>query len=448
MEQMTYPKMLKEVCERVRQKDIVEVWDYSQVNVDILKSQGIQARHVPLQTTPEDVAKLKSYIPSKPEFDVGFCGVVPDRRMRILQQLGEKGLKVVLCNTTYGEERDRILAKCRVQLNIHQTDVHKVYESTRCNHWLDAGIPVISETSLDDDPRCINVSYDALVETVVKFCKDPAIPLKNTKLQWIDSTLFNGDLIVQLRLQYLYPHVDKIYICEQRYTHQGTKKDVLYFDLYKDWFTPYKDKLVFLVDETPYSGETWVHENAHRNYAATRIVKDNKDTQYIVTVCDCDELPDVAMILGNMERIYETTREGALYMEQQFFYYNLNWYMSKWYSPFIMNNTLLTKYKTFQGFRDKVLPHSVDRMFPCGWHCSYFMPTQEILRKIRSFAHLEHNIPSITDETHIIKSIETGTDLFKRAGTVLYPSPIPLEQFPKEFRQFHRYILSLQQQQQ
>ena len=465
MEQLTYPKMLREVCERSRRNDIVEVWDYSLVNVNILQSHGIVAKHVPLRTTPEDIAKLKSYIPSTPVYDVGFCGVAPPRRMKLLEEIGKKGLKLLLCNTTYGEERDRLLASCRVHINIHQSDEHTVYESTRCNHWLEAGIPVISEHSLDDDPRCRNVSYETLVETVVEFCK------KTSNIQWIDSILFNGDSIMQLRLQYLYPHIDKMYICEQLYTHQGTKKEQLYIDLYKDWFAPYLDKVVFLVDETDYSNysdtlyleelkkfgghgtelytlyknKSWNYEIAHRNYAAKKILETHKGQHYIVSVCDCDEIPDAAVVKANLTRLYDATTQGAVYMEQLFMYYNLNWLASKWYKAFFVNNRLLERYSTFQGFRDKLFPCSPARTIPCGWHCSFFMTIQEIIRKLQSFAHSEHNIPEYTNELHVSRCIQTGNDLFRRGSTLLQPNPIQLEQFPKELQQFHSYIRKLQQ---
>jgi len=171
IEQLTRPKILDEVYKRAIQSDIVEVWDYSPVNVRLLQSRGIAAKYVPVQTPLEIIQTLQSYIPPVPMYDIGFCGVAPERRMKLIQQLAAKGLKVLLLHGTYMKDRDRMLASCKIHLNIHQTDDHKVFEIIRCDPWLKAGIPILSEHSLEDDPRCINVSYDTLVETAFALCR-------------------------------------------------------------------------------------------------------------------------------------------------------------------------------------------------------------------------------------------------------------------------------------
>jgi hypothetical protein len=168
-EQLTVPKYLEEVVERAKQPDILEVWDYSEVNTKLLQQNGIQVRHVPVKTTPERVASLKHLLATEPkEYDCGFCGVAPPRRLEIVEKLGQQGVKVLLMTQTYGPERDRMLARCRFQLNIHQTDKHTVFEATRCDPWLEAGQQIVSEDSLDNDSRCINVPYDKLVEAAVE----------------------------------------------------------------------------------------------------------------------------------------------------------------------------------------------------------------------------------------------------------------------------------------
>ena len=165
-------------------------------------------------------------------------------------------------------------------------------------------------------------------------------------IYWLDSILFNGDLIIKLRLKYMYKHVHKFYICEQRYTHQGQRKDILYIESCKEWFEPYLDKIIFLVDESiPNLSIQWSYENSHRNYAVNKILKDNEGTDYIVSVCDCDEIPDVNVVNNTIQLLYNKTIEGAVHMQQYLMCYNLNWYCSKWNSSFFLNNITLQKYK-------------------------------------------------------------------------------------------------------
>jgi hypothetical protein len=169
IEQLTRPKILKEVVDRAKQPDIVEVWDYSQVNVALLREQGIDAKHVPVKTTKERIQYYKNLLANEPKiYDIGFCGVVPERRLSILQELTKRGLTVLMMSTLYGPARDIQLARCKFQINIHQTDEHKVFESIRCDPWLSAGQPILSEIGLDFDLRCHIAWYTELVDAAVK----------------------------------------------------------------------------------------------------------------------------------------------------------------------------------------------------------------------------------------------------------------------------------------
>ena len=57
------------------------------------------------------------------------------------------------------------LGKCKIILNIHYSNTYNVFEVFRCGPWLEIGVPVISETSLDIDPRCISTTYANFIKT-------------------------------------------------------------------------------------------------------------------------------------------------------------------------------------------------------------------------------------------------------------------------------------------
>jgi len=167
-EQLTRDSQLKLLLATAASPSCKEVWDYSAANVRILAEHGVAARHVPLQSSQEYRARLLGY---RHEggllYDFGFCGHLSPRRLAVLEALRAAG-KTVQVAQCYGEARDRLLAASRIHLNIHCDDDYQVFESNRCNHWLDIGVPVVSEASLDDDPRCQVVSYDRMVP----FCLD------------------------------------------------------------------------------------------------------------------------------------------------------------------------------------------------------------------------------------------------------------------------------------
>ncbi len=166
-EQLTRSDQKMGVIARARQPDIAEVWDYSAVNCEILRHAGITARHVPLRCVGAELEKIRGFIQSATrDYDVGFCGAMSPRRRIILDELAAQGLSVHIV-TSSGDERDRELARCRCILNIHYMSNYGVFESVRCEQWLAAGVPVLSEFSLDNDLRCFNVPYDALVSATV-----------------------------------------------------------------------------------------------------------------------------------------------------------------------------------------------------------------------------------------------------------------------------------------
>jgi hypothetical protein len=157
------------VLHRATKADVAEVWDYSQVNVDIWKEHGITARLVPLQTPDDYIQMLRNFRSSLPiQWDVGFCGYISgNHRPPILAALAAAGLSVRIIRKT-GIERDKELAQCHVLVNIHYNPTYKVWESHRCQAWIDIGVPIVSEHSLDDNPGCVNVPYECLVEETVR----------------------------------------------------------------------------------------------------------------------------------------------------------------------------------------------------------------------------------------------------------------------------------------
>ena len=54
----------------------------------------------------------------------------------------------------------KLFQNCKILLNIHADETFQVFESARCIPFLDAGIPVWTETAYDIDTRC-NKKFDA-----------------------------------------------------------------------------------------------------------------------------------------------------------------------------------------------------------------------------------------------------------------------------------------------
>ena len=149
----------------------VRVYDYSTANTVYLKSPFTLSPY--LNNQPETIL-LESLLLSSPKrYDIAFIGHPSSRRMLVLQQLRERGFTIWFSNQEFGIERDIQVAQCKLLLNIHWSETACIFESIRCNRWLFAGLPVITEQSIDkpNHPLLTIASYDDLVETVQRVLK-------------------------------------------------------------------------------------------------------------------------------------------------------------------------------------------------------------------------------------------------------------------------------------
>jgi len=165
IEQMTREKIRTYSIPRIMKDDVMEVWDYSIANTAILKNYTKNVKHVPMRLTLDTIIKYRNYRKNS-EYDVVFCGELSEYRNHILTQIEQKGFTVQRIRDNYTSSRDIIIGKARILLNIHYNEEYKIFESIRCEPWMASGMTVVSESSLDNSTRCINVPYQELVEKV------------------------------------------------------------------------------------------------------------------------------------------------------------------------------------------------------------------------------------------------------------------------------------------
>jgi hypothetical protein len=168
-EQLTRPDVLDFAKIQKNNSNIIEIWDYSQANIKIWQSLGAyNVKHVPLKLWPEYKQEIESYNLSKTYlYDVGFCGWISgNRRMSMISKIKNSNIRLKTIDGIYGRERDTILAKCKIILNIHFDTHYNIFEQLRCFPWLDTGKTVVSENSLDNDQRCVNVEYEDIPKTL------------------------------------------------------------------------------------------------------------------------------------------------------------------------------------------------------------------------------------------------------------------------------------------
>ena len=127
------------------------VIDYSERNRAWLNRElKVEAEILMLGHEPE----LERIAPaSEQDIDVLFYGALTPRRKEILIALQRTGLRVVVLEGVpliFGNERDALIARSRVVLNLHAYDTH-IFEQVRVNYLLINGKAVVSEVAADTE---------------------------------------------------------------------------------------------------------------------------------------------------------------------------------------------------------------------------------------------------------------------------------------------------------
>ena len=148
-----------------------ETWDYSHANMNFLKTQGVtNIKFLGIGYHPKlnRIKKLQIH-----DIDVLFYGSVNDRRQKIINELKYYGSKVVTVFGVYGDERDKLIARSKIILNIHRYD-HKIYEIVRVFYLMSNSKAIVSEMASDTDinPIYIDGFYSADYDHIAQSCND------------------------------------------------------------------------------------------------------------------------------------------------------------------------------------------------------------------------------------------------------------------------------------
>lgn len=149
------------------------VWDYSQRNIALLKQNGVQSiKYVPLGWMPQ----LTRIAPAVPDIDILFYGSINERRLQILRDLKARNVRVEHVFGIYGRERDALIARSRIVLNLHFYE-SKIFEIARVSYLLANGVCVVSENGLDPAENEFSdalafAPYGELVDTCLRLLSD------------------------------------------------------------------------------------------------------------------------------------------------------------------------------------------------------------------------------------------------------------------------------------
>jgi len=267
---------------------------------------------------------------------------------------------------------------------------------------------------------------------------------------------FNEDLLLELRLETLWDHVDYFVICESVLTISGLPKP-LFFDANK--FKKYESKIRHLiVKDYPFdTTDAWRNERWQRDYLINGLYDAEPDDWIILS--DVDEIPRPQALA-----LYKpNTGKRADFQQYMYAYYlNNRWELEG--SPAIWVGSKVTTFKNLMNFfggsleilrgyklsgplrgikRAFFKTFLIQKISDGGWHFTWMAGVEKIIQKLESFAHQEFNKPEFKQPEKIKELISSGRD-------VLFPDKQYKiqdldEQFPEYLRQnqekFKDYLL-------
>jgi len=267
---------------------------------------------------------------------------------------------------------------------------------------------------------------------------------------FIDTFLFNGEELVKLRLEYLYNYVDYFYIVESIFTFTGNKKEDFYINSCSDWFTPYLDKIKFIKIDTllntlpiytftDNNKKCFYEEKLQRNYIRKILLDDFVNQDFIVALCDADEIYNISNLQSRSE-LFTLLENKTILFRMKMYFYNFNFFLHDyWEMAFLISSTMLKLHEDLDYIRVHKLGSSTLRQ-ESGWHFTYFMSPKDIQRKLQSFSHSDINREPFTNIDYLTYVVSKGIDYQQREDFKLKNISFDSDfhNYPQLFRKYYK----------
>lgn len=240
---------------------------------------------------------------------------------------------------------------------------------------------------------------------------------------------FNEDMLLELRLETLWDYVDFFVISEANYTHKGDSRS-LNFDIGK--FDKYKSKIRYqpLKDKPIGPNNFWGNENFIRNNLVNGLWDSNPNDQIMIS--DLDEIPNPRQISAYNPRFLRGD-----FLQNYYSYFLNNLWTGNTHKALLSNanavlwpGTKITTKKHFMNFfkgnatsvrhyKSSGIMRSLKRLWfhkfntqkiiSGGWHFTWVLSIDDILKKMDSTAHTFKN-PLYRNKDYLFDMIQSNKD--------------------------------------
>lgn len=150
-----------------------KIWDYSPINIERWKAQtcAFSPQLVEIGYVPE-LSRIASNM--EQDIDVLFYGSLNEKRIAVLRQLEQAGVRVHAVFGVYGKQRDDLIARSKIVLNLHCYEA-KLFEIVRVSYLLANSKAIVSEMAPDigEFQNAVAVfPYEKIVEGCLALLKD------------------------------------------------------------------------------------------------------------------------------------------------------------------------------------------------------------------------------------------------------------------------------------
>lgn len=217
-------------------------------------------------------------------------------------------------------------------------------------------------------------------------------------------TFYNELDILEMRLEELYPVVDRFVIVEGSHTFQGQPKEALTWHILdSERFDKYRDKLGGqIVDLSGSFASPWEREYYQRNAIKGVLEVLKPDDEDIILLSDADEIPRRSVVESLDPQPVQSMALDA-------YYYGLNVSGGHQHT----NRAARwgwAKNMTMQELRTLDPPPNI--VYDGGWHFSYLGDAEHIANKFKAFAHSELNRPDTTNPETLLERMRNHQDLW------------------------------------
>ena len=227
----------------------------------------------------------------------------------------------------------------------------------------------------------------------------------------VDCFTFYNELdLLEIRLNELDEVVDNFVIVEAEKTHQNNTKPLYYQEASDEpRFKKWKDRIInVVVPASSFTEDTWFNEN--NQFRAIREGLSEFSQDDLIMIGAADEIPNK----NRFKEVREKLQVPMCFHQKLYFFYLNTLYATN--GSAIWPGTIIQKLSQIPEDIIQLISTrpALPPILDGGWHFSFLKKNEQILKKIKSFAHQEFNTADLANLRSIEKKINLGVDIFDR----------------------------------